>query len=166
MTNDDQKEIEPPEEKDLLENPDQLLLACEQACEEYLNGWKRAKADLINYQKEEAQRLASVRQRTREEIIESILPVIESFELALQSADRDATGEGLRRVRDQLVETLKRQGLEEIKITAGQIFDPNFHEAIAEEESNFPAGAITAEIRKGYTISGRTIKAAQVRVAR
>jgi molecular chaperone GrpE len=164
--NDDQKELEAPEEKDLLDNPDQLLIVCEQEREEYLNGWKRAKADLINHQKEEVKRLESVARLTREEIIENILPALESFELALQSAESDSMSEGFQRVRDQLTEALKRHGLEEIPVTPGQVFDPNFHEAIAEVKSDLPSGAIAEEIRKGYAINGKTIKAAQVRISR
>jgi molecular chaperone GrpE len=163
----EKKEIEAPEDKELLDDPKKLLLECESEREEYLNGWKRAKADLINYQREEANRVERINQRTRENFIYDLLPVLESFELGLETTDKkNKSYEGLRLVRLQLSDVLKRQGVEEIRVSLGDDFDPALHESVGEIESDTPAGKIAEEVRKGYTMGEKTIKATQVRLSR
>ena len=58
-------------------------------CEEYLNGWKRAKADFINYQKDEVKRFTEIIQFANEAIVKDLLVVLDSFRLAFVSHQSD-----------------------------------------------------------------------------
>lgn len=135
------------------------LKKCEKEKDEYLNGWKRERADFNNYKKEEAQRFEEFAKYSQSEIIKDLIAVLDSFNLATDLTD------GARMVKQQLEEVLKRQGLEEIKVQPAQLFDPAFHEAISEEESGQPPGTIAGEIARGYSLNGRVIRPAKVKIA-
>ncbi|MCX6702390.1 MAG: nucleotide exchange factor GrpE [Candidatus Wolfebacteria bacterium] len=138
------------------------LLKCQKEKEEYLDGWKRAKAELINYKKDEIKRLEEVLKFGQESLIKEILVVLDSFDLAIISEG----GEGLRLIKQQLEDVLKKNGLERIKIEAGEIFNPALHEAVSEVESDKPSGAIVEESGKGYLLNGKVVRPARVVVAK
>lgn len=136
-------------------------------CDEYLDGWKRAKADFINYRKDESRRLDSVLKFSNETIIKDLVNVLDSFDLAIQSLEGDSKLEkGVYLIRTQLEDILKKYGLERIMVSAGQQFDPALHEAIASVESDKPSGTIVDEVEKGYMLSGKLIRAARVKVSK
>ncbi|MEK7612407.1 MAG: nucleotide exchange factor GrpE [Patescibacteria group bacterium] len=141
--------------------------------DEYLNGWKRAKADLVNFQKDEGRRLEEILKFGLTETLKDFIPVLDSFaafERALMSepnapgAGRDLAG--MRLIRTQLLDILKRRGLEPIVVELGKAFDPAFHEAIGEVVSTHPPGTIAEEIEQGYAMHGRVIRAARVKLAK
>ncbi len=122
-------------------------------CDEYLDGWKRTKADFINYKKDESKRLDSILKFSNETIIKDLLNVLDSFDLAIQSFGEDSKLEkGIYLIRAQMEDVLKKYGLERIMVSTGQEFDPALHEAIAVVESNEPSGTIVDEVEKGYTL--------------
>src|SRR3990167_1504323 len=132
MNNEEQKK-EPALEKDV--SPPELSEAekLKQERDEYLNGWKRAKADLINYQKDEGKRFEEMVNYSREMVIGDLIPVLDSMELALKAEPQN---DGLQRIRIQLEDMLKRYGLEKIKVSPGDPFDTNLHESVGEIETN------------------------------
>ena len=149
--------------------PGQLseLETLKKQCEEYLDGWKRAKADFINYRKDEAKRLDAILKFSNETIIKDLISVLDSFDLAIQSLGGDSKVEkGVYLIRTQLEDILKKYGLERIIVSVGQLFDPALHEAIASVESDKPSGTIIDEVEKGYTLSGKLVRAARVKVAK
>ena len=73
---------------------------------------------------------------------------------------------GMHLIRNQLEDTLKKRGLERIIIAAGNPFDPNFHEAVGEAESDQPEGTVAEEIGRGYTVNGRVVRPARVKIAK
>ena len=161
MNNDDKKE----ELKDLE--------GLKKQCEEYLNGWKRAKADLINYQKDEQKRLDDIVKFSNWDLVRDLVTVLDSFaalERSMEGEPRpDRLGRdlaGLLMIRNQLEDALKRRGLERILVTVGQPFDPSLHEAIGEVESDQPVGAVAEEIERGYLLSGRVIRPARVQLSK
>ncbi len=136
-------------------------------CEEYLDGWKRTKADFINYKKDESKRLDSILKFSNETIIKDLLSVLDSFDLAIQSFGKDSKLEkGVYLIRSQMEDVLKKYGLERIIVSVGQQFDPALHEAIAVIESNEPSGTVVDEVERGYMLSGKLIRAARVRVSK
>ena len=162
MNNDDNKKEEL---KDLEELKKQ--------CEEYLNGWKRAKADQINYQKDEQKRLEDIVKFSNWDLVRDLVIVLDSFaalERSMEGEPRpDRLGRdlaGLLMIRNQLEDALKRRGLERILVTVGQPFDPSLHEAIGEVESDQPVGAVAEEIERGYLLSGRVIRPARVQLSK
>ena len=135
--------------------------------DEYLDGWKRAKAELINYKKDEVKRFEEVIKLSNEELIKELLLVLDSFDLGLASLEKEGLAQkGIYLIRSQLRDILKSYGLEEIAISAGQIFDPKIQEAVAEIESNQPAGTVIEEVEKGYLLNGRVIRPARVKIAK
>jgi len=137
-------------------------------CEEYLNGWKRAKADLANSKAEEGKRLTEFAKFVSEAVMKDLTAVLDSF--ALASAAIPETNEakkGLLIIQSQLEEVLKKHGLEKITANVGDNFDPSKHEAMALVDGNGkPPETIAEEIEKGYSLNGKVIKPARVTVTK
>lgn len=142
------------------------LAACEAKRDEYLAGWQRAKADFINYKKDELVRLEEVARYGNEELLRDLLTVLDNFDLSLRALEKSGPVEkGVYLIRTQLSDILTRRGLEKITIKPGDPFDPAIAEAIAEADGE-PPGSIVDEIEAGYRLNGKIIRPARVRVAR
>lgn len=120
-------------ENEELKKANEELKKCQSERDEYLNGWKRAKADLINYQKEEAKRFEEVVKFGNWELVRDLITVLDSFDLAIAALEKDGKVEkGVYMIRAQLEDVLRKKGLERIVVNIGQPFDPSLHEAIGE----------------------------------
>jgi molecular chaperone GrpE len=124
------------------------LKSCEKERGEYLAGWQRAKADLINYKKEQEQKNSDLFKFANETFISEILPVLDSFEQAL----KHKKDEGTLQLYNQLKNILKNQGLEEIK-AVGEKFNPEFHEAVEEVKG-----------KKGIILNKKVIRPSKVKI--
>lgn len=150
-------------EKKLKKIKDKLKF-CEKERAEYLAGWQRAKADLINYKKEQEQKNSAFFKFANENLIIEILLVLDSFEQALKHTQRaGGKDEGILQLYNQLKNILKNQGLEEIE-SKGKKFDPEFHEAV--EEVKGKKGIIIQEIQKGYTLNKKLIRPSKVKIGK
>ena len=135
--------------------------------DEYLEGWKRAKADFINYKNEETSRLDRIMKLSNEQLMRNCITVLDSFDLAIASLEEhSAVEKGIYLIRTQLEDVLKKYGLERVSVQPGDEFDPTRHEAIAVMESDKPQGTIVDEVEKGYMLAGKLVRPARVRVAR
>jgi len=136
---------------------------------EYLNGWKRAKADFINYKKRQEEAIAMFRKYAREDFILEFLPIIDHFNEAVkhlpENGNQSEWVQGVVAIKAQLEGILKNHGVREIK-TIGEKFSPEFHEAVEAVESEKESGIILEELRKGYILNGKVIRAAKVKVAK
>lgn len=152
------------------QNNDELKIKfeqCEKLRDEYLDGWKRAKADLINYKKEEAQRMEQFFKFSNEQMITELIIVLDSFDIGLKLIKKeDLTQNGMQIIKNQMEELLKRYGLEKIKVVLDDVFDPMKHEAIGEEESEKPPNTIIEEVASGYSLNGKIIRPARVKVSK
>lgn len=161
------------EEKDQSQDKDKKvsdLEECQKLCEEYLNGWKRAKADLINYKNEESQHLADIGKYARQNFIYQLLPMMDNLDLTVKHMPaelaEDSHVKGLLMIKTQLEDFLKANGVAAIE-SAGKIFDPNLHEVVqAVEVKDCESGAIVEEMQKGYLIDGNLLRPAKVKVAK
>lgn len=131
--------------------------------EEYLNGWKRAKADLINYQKDEEKRAQEFVKIANMAIIMDLIPVLDSFDLAMAASQSDKSSAV---IKSQLEEVLKRYGVEKIAIELGRPLDTRSQEAVGEIESNHPPGSVAEEVSRGYSMSGKVIRPAKVKISK
>lgn len=135
---------------------------------EYLAGWKRARADLLNYKKKIEEREKELITFANESLILDILPILDSFERAINVAPelRDEIWlEGVKKIKQNLEKILKEKGLERIK-TKG-MFSHELHEAVEiEKTKKLKPGTIIKELAPGYKLSGKVIRPAKVRVAR
>ncbi len=139
------------------------LEKCQKERKEYLAGWQRAKADFLNYKKEEKERIEEIFKYTNEDLILKMLPIFDNFELFEKN---NQVAEGFLEIKRQLQDFLKKQGVEEIK-GVGERFDPNLHEAVEEVESkNKKSGTIVKEIKKGYKLAGKVIRPAKVKIVK
>lgn len=137
--------------------------------DEYLDGWKRAKADFINYKKEEESRARGFTFFVREQMLKSLLPTIESMERAkAELSEKEKTDPmyfGFLQTYSQLEKFLKDQGFKEID--ASGEFNPEFHEIVVEEErEGAKSGEIIGVLEKGYMLNGNVIKASKVKIAK
>ncbi len=156
--------------KEKESNLEALLQECRKQKDEYLAGWQRARADFLNYKKEEIERMGEILKCAGEEFILKILPILDNLDLAEKKLPEDLKNndniKGLLQIKTQILDFLKAQGVEEIK-TAGEKFDPNFHEAIEQVElKDKEPDIIIEEIQKGYKINGRLLKPAKVKVVK
>ncbi len=138
--------------------------------EEYLNGWKRARADYLNFRNEESDRIASLANLAREEMAAEILPLLDNFNLVEaklpDNLKSDANVAGIIQLKSQLRDLLKSYGVEEI-VSLGEKFDPNAHEVVLEVEAKGKeSGVVVEEIKKGYKINGRLLRPAKVKIAK
>ena len=136
------------------------LKSCEKERGEYLAGWQRAKADLINYKKEQEQKNSAFFKFANETTISEILPVLDSFEQAM----KHSKDEGTLQLYNQLKNILKNQGLEEID-SKGKKFDPSLHESIGETKGK-KQGVVVEEIQKGYKLNGKVIRPSKVKISK
>jgi molecular chaperone GrpE len=162
--------VEDKEKKD-AKNPADRLRKCEEEKEEYLNGWKRTRADFINYKKEEAERFKTFAKLSNEALVSELIAVLDSFNLGLTVLSAEGSGnksaeKGMRLIKSQLEDILKKYGLEKIVVKAGDVFNPSLHEALGETESQSPAGTIAEEVERGYTLAGKVIRPTRVNLAK
>ena len=144
------------------------LAECKKEKDEYLNGWKRAKADYANYKKEESERISRIINYREDEIILDFISIVDSFdnaekEISKDDIEKNDLVKGFLRIKDNLINLIKKMGVEKME-SLGKPFDPNFHEAVELTESNGESGIVTEEISKGYLRDGRVIRATKVKV--
>jgi len=140
---------------------------CEKERDEYLNGWKRALADLSNFKKDEAARLENVLKYSHAAMMEDMLPTLDSFDLALTTTEKGSAAErGMHIIRAQIYDALKRYGLEKIAVKKGDGFDPALHEALLTEAGDGPPDKILDELEAGYTLHGKVIRPARVKISK
>ena len=133
--------------------------------DEYLEGWQRAKADFLNYKKEEAVRMREMVRYTQEEFLLGLVPILDNLERAeKQVKKKDEVTKGFLYIAEQIKGFLKNNGVQEIK-SVGEKFNPELHEAV-EEVQGGKAGYIVEELEKGHTFKGKLLRAAKVKVAK
>jgi len=143
------------------------LETCQKKCEEYLDGWKRAKADLANYKKEERQHFEKMIKFGNETIISDLLIVLDSFTLGRKAVkDNHEAEEGLRIIQSQCEEILKKFGLKRIEGKMGDLFNPAEHEAIGEMNSEAPPGTISEIIETGFKLHEKVLRPAKVMISK
>lgn len=145
-----------------------LFQKLENEKQELMNTLVRRQADFENYRKRVEKERDHDRHRGVELLIESILPVLDAFDRALDIADESASEEylkGFEMIRRQLSDTLAKQGLKRIE-AVGKEFNPHFHHAIERVETHaHPDGVVVAEMQPGYVFHDRVLRPAMVRVA-
>jgi molecular chaperone GrpE len=133
----------------------------------YLEDLQRLKAEFENYRKRMVREQTQMIERASAAIVERLLPVLDNFELALMAADRTKDYEsmvrGVEMVYGELLEVLKREGLERIE-SLNKPFDPELHEAVMHAEGEGDEIVVLDEMRPGYKLGGRVVRPAMVKV--
>ena len=134
--------------------------------QEYLDGWQRCKADSINARKETESRATRTAEIQREALVHDIIPALDSFDLAAESEAwatvSDGWKSGMERVRDQLIDALKKHGVERYG-KVGNMLDHALHEVVQEVDgAPGKPGEVVRVLRAGYRSSERVLRPAQV----
>jgi len=128
----------------------------------------RMKADFDNFRKRQVRERAEWIVRANEDLFLEMLPVIDHYEMGLKSAEDHQTDcsvtKGFTLVYDQILDVLKKFNVTPIE-AMGQTFDPHHHEALTHMPSDEPAETIVQEIRRGYLLGDKLLRAAQVVVS-
>jgi len=136
--------------------------------EEFLAGWQRAKADLLNYKKEEKERMQELMEYVRQEFLFSFLSLLDNLERAegeLKEEEKSSkVVQGFLQIGKQLRDFLKSQGGKEIE-AKGKEFNPSLHEAVATVQGG-KSGKIAEVLQKGYTIQNKLLRVAKVKVVK
>lgn len=134
---------------------------------EYIEKYQRLMADFANYKQREEKSKADFKKFASSSLIEKLLPVLDNFDRALKDKDpEDPFVKGVIMTKDELVKTLKNEGLEEI-LSDGEKFDHNLHHAVMTEESDeVEEDYIIETFQKGYTLNGKVLRPAMVKVSK
>ncbi|CAM0904627.1 unnamed protein product [Alopecurus aequalis] len=134
------------------------------------NKFLRLNADLENFRKQTEKDRAKFTSNIQVDLVESLLPLVDSFEKAnvevtLETDKEQTISTSYQGIYKQLVETLKSLGVGVVE-TVGKPFDPLVHEAIAREESTqFKAGIVSHEVHRGFLLRERVVRPAAVKVS-
>lgn len=128
----------------------------------------RNQAEFDNFRKRTKRESQLQSELANKALIESLLPALDNFERALANPGQSIDGllSGIQMVRKQLMDALAASGLERIE-AVGQPFDPHVHEAVATGEAGeIPDNHVLEVMQPGYSLKGKLIRPAMVRVAR
>lgn len=128
--------------------------------------YKRLQADFANFRRRNEKEREELSAVILQGLIKDLLPIIDNFEraLAVEGVAGTPLHDGISMVYNQLMESLKKNGLETIKAT-GEKFDPNFHQAVMRvQDPEKEDDTIEEELQKGYMVQGRVIRPSMVKV--
>lgn len=153
--------------------PEQIadLQAKAAKADEHWDRLLRQTADFDNYRKRSVRDRDDAVRNAQERILSKLLPVVDNFEMAMlaasaEGASVDSLKAGVQMILGQVKGVLADSGVEEID-AAGKPFDPNLHEAVSQVESaDAPEGSVLQQLRKGYKMRDRLMRAATVVVAK
>ena len=132
----------------------------------------RTTADFENFKKRAARERQDAVKFANESLLQKLIPILDTFDMALTAATNAKEGTaqslqtGVSMILSQFRNTLTEAGLEEID-AAGKPFDPNFHEAVSQQETaDVPEGHVAQQLRRGYKLKDRLLRPATVIVAK
>ena len=132
----------------------------------------RTTADFENFKKRAARERQEAVKFANESLLQKLVPILDTFDMALTAATNAKEGTaqslqtGVSMILSQFRNTLTEAGLEEID-AAGKPFDPNFHEAVSQQETaDVPEGHVAQQLRRGYKLKDRLLRPATVIVAK
>lgn len=169
----EEPEVEEHEAKDTseasAESSEEKEKAGEEAKEdEDLNTkYLRLMADFQNYKKRTEKQKSEIHAYANEKIVLKLIEVMDNFERALgaDASEEDSFKEGIEMIFKQLSDVLTDAGVKEIEAES-TVFDPNFHNAVMMEDTDkVESGMVSEVLQKGYTLNGKVIRPAMVKVA-
>ncbi len=149
----------------------ELLKKKEAEVKEYKELMLRYAAEVENLKKSFKREKEEYFKYALETFMKELLPFVDNLERALEAArqsnDVKAIVEGIELTLKGLLQTLEKFGLKQFEVAIGEAFSPEFHEALAVEESEkHPEGTVVRTFQKGYTLHERVIRPALVAVAK
>lgn len=160
---------ETPDDQSDIDALNMQLEALQEKATENLDGWQRSQAEFANYKKRVARDQEQLSEDLKGQIIKRYLEILDDLDRALANKPQDAEGaewaKGIELVQRKLIAYMEAEGVARMKIE-NAIFDPNMHEAIAQEASKeHESGEIIEILQPGYLIGNRVLRPAVVKVA-
>ena len=124
-------------------------------------------AEFENYKRRTSKERLELFKTAGKEVLSSLVPVLEDFKRALEQDNSNGDNEGVKLIYNKFNETLKSQGLIEVEVNVGDVFDPELHEAISQIPSteNDQKGKIIDIIQGGYKLGNNILTFPKVVVA-
>jgi molecular chaperone GrpE len=160
----------PTTEEDLQRELEEMRKRLEEQERETHERLLRTMADFENFRRRARQEREEIRQFANQELLQGLLPIMDDFDRALAAAEQagssEALLEGVNMIKKQMEAFLAKHGVAPVE-AVGKPFDPSLHEAVlqAPATEEHPAGTVVEEIRRGYTLNGRLLRPALVKVA-
>lgn len=160
----------PPEEQERMALEARLAEA-EQKVAEYMDGWQRCQATFANYRKRTEAEQANLRQAANAALLGRFLPIVDDFQRAFQSVPDELAEnswlEGIALIQRKVFSLLETEGVTEIALETGDLFDPMYHQAVFHQETDeFEDGQVVTEVGKGYMLGDRVLRHSMVVVAK
>ncbi|MCL5009286.1 MAG: nucleotide exchange factor GrpE [Patescibacteria group bacterium] len=140
-----------------------------------LEGWKRTAADFENYKKRKEGENKELVEFAKEVTVAKLLPTLDSLEQALRHMPAAAAEDFEKKYQNwqagaggivmQLDKVLEEVGVKKIE-ALGKKFDPHFHEAVRETESEQEEGMVVEELQTGFELNGKVIRPSQVVISK
>ena len=149
----------------------QALRAAAAKAEENWDRLLRLTADFDNYKKRAVREKQDAVKYANDSLLERLIPVLDNLDMALsaakvENASAASLRTGVNMIHSQIKSVMTDAGLEELD-AAGQTFDPNWHEAVSQQETtDVPEGKVVQQLRKGYKLKDRLLRPATVIVAK
>jgi len=144
------------------------LQEAKQKRDEYLDGWQRCKAEMVNAKREASEAYAHAGERGKELLVEELIPALDGFDMAMLGEGWDAVDvawrSGIESIKSHIESALRSHGIE-IYGSEGDSFDPMLHESIKDADGG-DSGTIAQVFRRGYRTKERVLRPAQVAVFR
>lgn len=130
----------------------------------------RSKSDLINYRKRKDEEVSRMLKYASEDLVKSLLPIVDNFERAILLDDNNLTDElskflaGFKMIYGSL-ENLMRENEIIVIDSVNKPFDPKYHQAVLTEKTDGEKGIVLEVMQKGYMFKDKVIRPAMVKVS-
>lgn len=161
------EEVVEQEEAEAAENP--LVTELTKQVEESQQRFLRAQADFDNFRRRTTKEKEELAQYASMKLITQLLPVVDNFDRAVEAAknggDIESFLKGVDMIYRQFSQVLEQEGLKPMT-TVGEAFNPDFHQAIMQVESDeYEEGIVVEEVQKGYVLKEKVLRPAMVKVS-
>lgn len=147
----------------------QALIEAQTEAQTNKDGWQRARAEFANYKKRVEREKTDMFQRASLDTLRALLPIIDDFDRAFDNVPDEISDNpwlgGISMIQRKFDNVLEQYNIEVID-PVGEVFDPNYHEAIGTDDSDdVESGHVTVTLQKGYKAGEQILRPALVRVA-
>ncbi|MCJ0964803.1 nucleotide exchange factor GrpE [Mammaliicoccus sciuri] len=166
--NETEENVEEVEQDKVVEIPEAVLEQLKQKANEEEEKYLRLYAEFENYKRRMKQEASIIKDYQAQRVLTDVLPALDNMDRALkqegESEDFLTFKKGVDMVYNDLLKSLKDNGLEEIE-SYNQPFDPNVHQAVMQDNNpDFESGVVTEELQRGYKLKDRVLRPAMVKV--
>ena len=147
------------------------LKKCEVEKKEFLDGWQRLKAEMVNTKKAQIEQNSKITLYAKESVVSELIPVLDSFDMAFTGEAWENVDQvwrtGIEYIHSQFISVLENNGVQNFGVV-GDVFDPVLHEAAEEVsvEDEAQDGKLTKVLQVGYKIGDKVIRPARVVVGK